>query len=336
MPLVSVIMPSCNHERYVSEAIESILNQTFTDFELIITDDSSKDNSKEIIRAYEARDRRIRAFFHSENKGIARTMNDGLEKAKGKFIAFFASDDVWVKDNLRKQLEVLEKNEDLVVWSESLVIDACGKPTGELFTQRCGSSKRKKNGDVFEELLRGNYICGSSVILKRENLKDIRFDEQLKYLNDHKLMVDLARKYNFYFIPEPLAMYRIHGANAVLLDREEGWPKDQIIVCEYFLREYGDDISNKVKSTICLSIGDAYVCLGEREKARAYIYRGVKLNPFDRRNPIHLALALTAKDSRVRNLLRWCYRKYRGIVNQRRNKKGNQLADERRIPRCPS
>jgi len=329
MPLVSVIMPSYNHDRYISEAIESVLNQTFGDFELIIIDDASKDKSKEIIEAYEAKDRRIRAFFHDENKGIARTLNDGLEEAKGKFVAFFASDDVWVKDKLEKQLEVLERSEDLVVWTEGLVIDGRGNPTGELFTQRLSASKRKKNGDIFEELLKGNYICGSSVILKGENLKDIRYDEQLRYLNDYKLMVDLARRYQFYFIPEPLAMYRIHGRNTILSDREKGWPKDRIMIGEYFLRKYGDEISNKVKSKIYLSIGGAHSHLGEREKAKHYVYRAIRLSPFDRANLVHIAFALTAEDSHTRNLLRWCYQKYRGIKNERRNKNEPQIVDEK-------
>ena len=156
MPLVSVIMPSYNHERYISEAIESVLNQTFTDFEFIIIDDASKDKSKELIKAYEEQDSRIRAFFHKENKGIARTMNECLEESKGNFIAFFASDDVWVKEKLEKQLEVLNKNEDFIVWSEGELIDAQGNPTGETFTQMHNAFKRIKSGDIFEELLKDN------------------------------------------------------------------------------------------------------------------------------------------------------------------------------------
>ena len=329
MPLVSVIMPSYNHEQFVSEAIESVLNQTFTDLELIILDDASGDKSKEIIEAYQRKDSRIRTIFHNENRGIARTLNEGLEEAKGKFIAFFASDDVWAKDNLKKQLEVLEKNEDLVVWSESLVIDALGNPTGEFFTQKCGASERKKSGDIFEELLMGNYICGSSVILKRENLKGIRYDEQLKYLNDYEIMVDLAKRYQFHFIPEPLAMYRIHGRNVTLSDREEGWPRDRIIIGQYLLRKYGDEISNNAKRKIYLNIGGAYSYLGEREKAIQYLYRGIKLNPFDRGNLAYIVVALTAEDSHIRNLLRWCYQKYRGINKARRNKNETQIVDDK-------
>ncbi len=310
MPLVSVIMPSYNHERYISEAIESVLNQSFSDFELIIIDDASKDKSKEIIKAYEEKDSRIRAIFHNENKGIAKTMNEGLEEAEGKFIALFASDDVWVKEKLEKQLKVLKKNEDLVVWSEGLVIDSEGKPTGETFTQKHGALKRKKSGDIFEELLKGNYICGQSVILKRENLEGIRYDEQLKYLNDYKFMVDLARRYEFYFIPEPLVMYRIHGKNAILSDKA-GWANDQILIGEYFLQKYGNEISNKIKSKILLSVSSGYSYIGERAKARQYVYHAIKHNPFHRANLLYLFIALTNEDGHIRKFLRGIYQRYK-------------------------
>jgi len=315
MPLVSVIMPSYNHERFISEAIESVLNQTFTDLELIIIDDASKDSSKNIIKNYEEKDDRIYAIFHKKNKGIAKTMNEGLEEACGKFIAPSASDDVWVKDKLRKQLEVLNGNEDLAVWSEGLIIDAQSAPTGETFTQKHGASKKKKSGNIFEELLKGNYICGQSIILKRENLKEIRYDERLKYLNDYKFMVNLAKKYKFYFIPEPLVMYRIHGRNAILSDRE-GWTKDQIKIGEYFLQTYGDEISDSIKSEIFLNISIGFSYIGERAKARQYVYYAIKSNlfkPLKLISLLHIRLTSTNDDGTIRNFLRCSYQKYKSI-----------------------
>lgn len=109
MALISVLLPSYNHESFLSEAIESVLNQTFRDFEFIIIDDCSSDNSREIIKYYKERDERIKIYFHNENRGIARTQNELIDKAQGKFIAFLNSDDVWNKDKLEKQLKILEK-----------------------------------------------------------------------------------------------------------------------------------------------------------------------------------------------------------------------------------
>lgn len=277
MPLVSVLMPSYNHEEFISTAIESVLNQTFTDFEFIIIDDASKDGSKEIIKIYEEKDSRIRAIFHNENKGIARTMNDGLDEAEGKFIAIFASDDVWVKDKLEKQLEVLKKFEDLIVWSEGEVIDAQGNPTGESWTARFGT-KRKKSGDLFEELLKGNYICGQSRISKRKNIGDIRFNETLKYLNDYQFEVDMARKYEYHFIPEPLVMYRLHGRNTVITKRESCFRED-ITIREHFLQQYGTEIRNKTKAHIFYSMVMLYSHFGEKVNAVKCIYQMIKLDP---------------------------------------------------------
>jgi len=255
-------MPSYNHERYISEAIESVLNQTFADFELIIVDDASKDKSKEIIKIYKKKDSRIRTIFHNENKGIARTMNEGLEEAEGKFIAFIASDDVWVKDKLEKEVKVLERNEDCVVWTEVEIIDADGSPTGELGTQRWGASNRRKSGDIFDELLRGNFIPNR--ILKKENLRDIRFNEALRYLNDWQFDVDLARRYIYYFIPEPLVKKREHGSNTADRDRQ-GYTKDLMPIYQYFLNEYLNDMSNVTKSGICFQMAQHYRELGNND-----------------------------------------------------------------------
>lgn len=312
MPLVSVIMPSYNHEKFISIAIGSVLNQTFTDFELIIIDDASKDRSKEIIKVYQERENRIHAIFHDENKGIAKTMNEGIEEAGGKFIASIASDDVWVKDKLKKQLKTLEKNEDLVVWSEGLIIDAQGNHIGELFTQKHGASEKKKSGHIFEELLKGNFIFGSSRILKRENIGDIRYNERLRYLNDYQFAVDLARKYEYYFIPEPLAMYRLHGRNVILSDIM-GWRKDWIIVREHFLQKYGNEISNKLRSELLLSIAKGYLNIGEKAKARQYVYHAIRLNPFCRANLCCLVISLTNDHGAIRTFLRWNYQKYKDV-----------------------
>jgi len=309
MPLVSVLMPSYNHERFISEAIESVLSQSFNDFELIIIDDASKDESKQIIENFRKKDNRIKAIYHERNMGIARTVNDGVERAKGKFIAFFSSDDLWVKDKLKKQLEVLKRNEDLIVWSEGLIIDSEGKPTGETFTQ--GVPERKKSGYILEELLKGNFICGQSVILKRENLGDIRHDGQLKYLNDYKFMVDLASRYEYYFIPEPLVSYRKHGDNVANLADKEDWIKDEIVVRKYFLQKYSNKISNKVKSKLFLTMSYRYSRIGERRKARQYVYHGIKLNPFNPLNLAYLVLALTNENGVIHKFLRWCHQKYK-------------------------
>lgn len=144
MVLVSVVLPSYNYDKYISEAIESVLNQTFSDLELIIIDDYSTDTSREIIKGYKEKDDRIRFIFHEKNEGMARTYNDGIFSAKGKYIAILDSDDLWDLKKLEKQVKILEKDENLIVWSDGDLIDAKGNFLGKTFTQRYHATKKKK------------------------------------------------------------------------------------------------------------------------------------------------------------------------------------------------
>lgn len=247
MSLVSVIIPSFNHEKYLGEAIESVLNQSITDLEIIIIDDKSLDNSREIIREFAKKDHRIKAKFNSKNQGIAKTANYGIKCANSKFTAFMASDDVWSSLKLEKQLDVLKNNEDQVVWCDGEIIDSDSINQGQKFTEYYNVPQ--KSGFIFEELIKGNYIFGSSVLLKTENLKKLMLDENLAFLNDHKLYLDLAYHYPFYFISEPLAKYRIHGENTTFRDLS-GWNKDAMVLSDHLMNKYGSTLSFKSKKNI--------------------------------------------------------------------------------------
>lgn len=276
--LVSVIMPSYNHAKYLPQAIESVLNQSVRDLELIIVDDCSTDNSKTIIETYMSKDARVRAAFHKKNLGIAKTVNDCIAEAKGQYVAFTASDDVWVESKLEKQLAILENDDSLVVWSEGEIINAKGASTGVKFTERTKSTRRKKSGQIFQELLNGNFIFGTSLIYKREYTQTIHYDERLKYLNDFKVMIGLAKEHRFYFIDEPLAKYRIHGKNSVGADKK-GWIQDNAIISEYFLQEFGDKMSGRTKAERLLYIAKHYSLQNMKKMAYYYYLQALKVNP---------------------------------------------------------
>jgi glycosyltransferase involved in cell wall biosynthesis len=270
MPLVSVIMPSYNHERFISESIESVLNQSMADLELIIIDDASSDQSGQVIESYARTDDRIKTVFHEKNMGIARTVNDGIERATGKFIAFTASDDLWVKEKLKKQVKVLEENDNLVVWSEGEVIDDRGIPTGELYTEKYFGQGKTKSGDIFEDLLWASFIFGSSLILTRDNLGDIRFNPAFKYLNDYQFAADLAREYHYCFVPENLAKYRRHGANTGTDNK--GYLADIVLIRNYHLETYGSELSPGLKTHMYLNMAQAYTGLGNKLQAEECLH----------------------------------------------------------------
>jgi glycosyltransferase involved in cell wall biosynthesis len=290
MPLVSVAIPSYNHEKYISEAIESVLNQTFTDLELIIIDDASHDKSPEIIEYYQKRDNRIRAFFHEQNLGTAKTLNDIIEKARGKYIAFFASDDVWFKDKLQEQIKILDKNDNLVIWNEGLIINEEGNSQEILINQMNIHKKLKKSGDIFKELIiKSNFIFATSVIVKKDFLTDVRFNEKLRYFNDYKFALDLAANHEYYFITNPLSCYRIHGKNTINSD-EVGWNLDRAVCNLEILNDYGDNLSNYIKNFILLDTSLAYYKSCEKNKALNNIKNAVLSKPLQY-NLIYLLLA---------------------------------------------
>lgn len=272
MPLISVLMLSFNHDRYISDAINSVLNQNFRDLELIIIDDCSSDNSRRIIEAHQKDDYRIKAFFHRKNMGMAKTANECILKATGKYISFLDSDDLWVKSKLEKQVAILNSNDNLIVWSEGEIINADGFPTNETFTQLNLASDAKKSGDIFEILLNHNYIFMSSLIFKRDFATKIMFDRRLKYLNDQKFVAQLAKEHEFYYIEEPLVKYRVHGKNSILTD-EKNWSVDRINLSNFFLNEYGKQISKKTKADLLFTIGWSYSLLNENRLSRFFSLR---------------------------------------------------------------
>jgi len=289
MPLVSVIMKSYNHEKFIAECIESVLGQDFGDFELIIVDDASTDGSRQIIDSYAAKDHRIQVIFHEVNKGISNTVNDGIDAARGQFVAQIDSDDVWVADKLTKQLAVLERDEDLIVWSNGEIINDSGRSAGKSVNEWSRASS-KKSGDIWQALLEGNYIFGSSVVYKKQNLGNIRYDERLPYLNDYKFYLELARNYEFYYIAEPLALYRIHEHNTIAgygaesENRLRLAGKDYISICEEALQQYEDEIGQETKALMYGKMGTAFYALGEKRKGLHFFLQAVRCNPFETEN----------------------------------------------------
>jgi glycosyltransferase involved in cell wall biosynthesis len=295
MPLVSVLLKSYNHEAFISEAIESVLKQSFGDIELIIVDDASTDRSRSLIEHYAQQDARIKVIFHEQNEGITKVVNDGLDAAKGKFIAQLDSDDVWVNDKLHTQLAVLGRNENLVVWSEGTVVDQTGRPTGKTFSELVQSTSKMKSGALFQALLPGNYIFGSTLMYKKANLDGLRYEKCLTYNNDYKFLLELALKYEFYYIAEPLAKYRIHGKNTLVGSDPEAMKRirrgraEEICIRRDALLKHQKEMSEITKAEIYTSLCFCYAELGEHRKAFSSYMQAIKHAPYRLSNLVHLA-----------------------------------------------
>jgi glycosyltransferase involved in cell wall biosynthesis len=294
-------MKSYNHASFLAESIDSVLGQDFDDFELLIVDDASSDASRQIIDSYAVNDPRIQVIFHESNKGISKTVNDGIEKAKGRFIAQIDSDDVWVPNKLTKQLAVLERDEDLIVWSEGEIIDRTGRSIGKSFSERIsekhGNTSAAKSGHVWQGLLSGNFIFGSTVIYKKRNLGDVRYDEGLLYINDYKFYLELARQRQFHYIAEPLAKYRIHGDNTIAgsgaeaLKRQQIAGKEYISIVEDAMQQYDDEITRETRAVIYGLMGAYSYDAGEKKKGLGFFLRAAMNNPLEKRNFLYIRFA---------------------------------------------
>ena len=275
--MISVVMTSYNHEKYLALAISSVLAQTFSDFELIIVDDASVDRSQDIIRDYQEKDSRVWSIFHETNQGISRTTNEGFLAAKGDYIAYMQSDDLWLPEKLEKQLKILCENSASIVWSDAFVIDDSGNSTGQLFTERYRSTQKQKSGNIFLELVKDNYICGQSMVLESNIAKAIQFDSSLVYANDYKFMLEVAKKYDFYFIDEPLVKYRIHGDNSIHKGKKF-WEKDIFKITKYILQEYATDIPVLMKARLYNRIGQYLYKRSHLQYATKFLGCSVAMN----------------------------------------------------------
>ncbi len=201
MPLISVIIPTYNGEKTIIETIESVLNQTFQDFELIVINDGSQDSTLEIVSCIQ--DSRLKVLSYP-NAGLAASRNRGISQAVGEYISFIDDDDLWTPDKLEAQLKVLQDNpEAAVAYSWTDYIDESSK-----FLRRGGYSTA--SGDVLAKLLVVDFLeNGSNALIRRQALIEIGgFDESLPAAEDWDIFLRLAARYPFVAIPSPQILYR--------------------------------------------------------------------------------------------------------------------------------
>lgn len=203
MQKVSVILPTYNRGGILEKAIDSVLVQTYTAFELVIVDDGSTDNTKNLVESYE--DSRIRYLYTEINQGAAAARNYGIENASADtdFIAFEDSDDLWHKDKLEKQIEEIERHPEAGFCYHKIAYDMGGGYRAILPDE--GLPLEKKQGQIFAQLLYENLVDCPSMLIRREILNQTGgFDEMLKALEDYDLAIRLAKAAPAAFVNEVL------------------------------------------------------------------------------------------------------------------------------------
>ena len=213
-PRISVIMSVYNGERYLRQAIESILNQTLPDFEFIIVNDASTDSSNQIMQSYN--DGRIRIINNESNIGLTRSLNKAIEQAKGELIARQDADDISLPNRLKEQFRFFEQHPDTVLLGSSIyIIDGDGKRRG----------KRVLKDYPGRNEFQGNWFAHGSAMFRRDIIRGMGgYNELFRYSQDYELWLRIAKKYleRVRGLPRALYMLRLHEENLQFTNRTEG------------------------------------------------------------------------------------------------------------------
>ncbi len=214
MPEVSVIIPTYNSAQYVVEAVESVLAQTYQDFEILVIDDGSTDETAQMMRRYQTPVR----YIHQQKGGVAVARNRGIQESQGRYVAFLDADDTWLPHKLERQIEALRQQpHDQVCYSAFTIVDSD--------LNLISLSQGQRRGSTLEDLLtRGNVIGSICTVVCERTLFDLvgGFDPVLSQCADWDMWVRLAAQTEFLYVDEPLVTYRQHDAsmsrNAPLLE----------------------------------------------------------------------------------------------------------------------
>ena len=253
-PKLSVITPVYNREKYLPECIESILNQTFEDFEFILIDDHSTDGTSKIIKEYELKDNRIKFLSNKLNIGATQSFNNGLKISVGKYIARMDSDDISLPDRFQKQIDILENWDELeVIGTGAILINGNGVEIGR---KKFPSDYKK----IKKILMTGVPVFDPSVIIRSETLKRIGgFDNRLAPADDYHLWLSLFKNKKLISnLNDYLIKYRIHETNLSKLQLSEQLKKTFIAKKIYesklsiddYLQTYKNDHLNEFETII--------------------------------------------------------------------------------------
>jgi len=274
-PIISVILPTYNGEKFIARAINSVLNQTFKDFELIIVDDGSTDNTAQVIKEFQKKDNRIKYIWQKNSGAPARPRNTGIKHAQGEYIAFLDHDDEWLPEKLKKQLTKFRNSECGLVGCSANIIDEKHK------------KKRIYSVPPFLEInsskiLEGSVPCScSSMVVRRDVFRNIGlFDESFKSGDDWDLWIRASRKYRFLFVQTPLFNYYIHGNNVTILRGKIKYLQEvEKVVDKHrdIYLKYPKSFSKKLRK-----LGTAYIIEGHLKTGRNRLMKAIKVNPFSR------------------------------------------------------
>ena len=275
--MISIVITCYNYANYVADAIFSALGQTYENFEIIIVNDGSTDNSEEVISRF-LDDPRIK-YIKQKNAGQANAKNTGIRNAKGDFMAFLDADDMWEPDKLEKQVRLFNNPNVGVVYSRARYIDGNGNP---LDFKLQNKYLRPRSGKVTEWLIFDNFVPFSSSVVRRECFEKVGlFDESLKMGIDWDLWLRISVHYEFDYVDEPLLLYRM-GHVGQMSRNGEMRQRCSDKIMEKFLGEHSGVVDSRVLKA---AMYYTYWSRGyhwqfeDKEKSLKYYLRAIRCNP---------------------------------------------------------
>jgi glycosyltransferase involved in cell wall biosynthesis len=275
MPKVSVIIPTYNRSDLLRSAIGSALDQTFTDLEIIVSDDKSTDNTRDVVQNFA--DMRIKYILNKGKKGPSAARNTAISVSGGEYIAFLDDDDKWLPDKLQKQVEVLDSSQSNIcgVYTKSLKIDLL---TGKIISANPVTDRTR--GNLLYQLMIKSPIHTPTVLVRKSCLEEVGlFDETMSYMEDLDLWIRLSMYWDFEYISKPLTKVYVHGIEHLsrnLLGQTEGR--------EILLERYKHLFSKNKRSwgALYLCLGAQYCQLKQMKKGRKNIIKSIKIYPFNK------------------------------------------------------
>ena len=295
-PKISVVMSVYNGEKHLRESIESILNQTFTDFEFIIVNDGSTDNSLEIIKSYD--DERIKIINNEENIGLTKSLNKAIKQARGVYIARQDADDISLSNRLELQFKFLEKHPEVALLGTGIyVIDENGDEI----------EKRIMHPNPKRSLLKGNRFIHGSVMFRKSVIDELgAYNETLRYSQDYELWLRLSKEYDVRNLTVPLYKLRMHKSS--ILSRKVEEQQMYAVLArklamngmkEETLRDLQDNppffyqtLNRSDKIMFHKVVAYNHAQNNDLPSLRRECFKAFKLNPFDLENNLQLLSSL--------------------------------------------
>ena len=265
-PTVSVVIPTYNRADVIERSIKSIQDQTYQDFEIMLVDDASTDNTDEVVRRIQ--DERIRYIKLEKNSGPSHSRNVGIKESQGKYIAFLDDDDEWLPDKLEAQVSLFDDTNNRV----GAVYSAFWRIQKNKRVYIPSPKIKKKEGDILKNVLERYMIGTPAIIVRKDVLDEVGyFDVALQALVDWDLWIRIARSYHFRFVDRPLTVSH-YSKVSVSANR-----MNVVAAYEVLLKKHADIIlkNRKAIAKVYLQMGNQYSHCGNASEGRKYFFRSL-------------------------------------------------------------